>query len=412
MQATLADPGAHRVRLSLLPGFACLLILSSSLAVGQGAPTLAPFWFFGLAFGVILQRSRLCFASAFRDLFLTSDGRAMRGILLGIAVATVGFALIELRGLPNPAFGGLPRGAHLMPLGLQLIGGGIAFGIGMVLAGGCISGTLYRVGEGYVASWVALGGILLGLVAATHTWNWWWLTTGASAPVVWLPSLFGYGGALLLALAVLGAAAVLTVWWELRSGPQPAFALPRVAPPPAASLREALARAYEQVARRGWPFAMGAVALGVLNILAYQFSHPLGVTGELSAWANRGAGLFGALPPELLGTGLLAGCLLVFETGTPLLGEGFFLDSGLVVGAFAAAALAGEFKLRFPSRPVRYVQSVGGGALMGYGAGIAAGCTIGAFFSAVPSLGLNGFVFGLALLAGAGLGVQAIRRIA
>jgi hypothetical protein len=49
---------------------------------------------------------------------------------------------------------------------------------------------------------------------------------------------------------------------------------------------------------------------------------------------------------------------------------------------------------------------------MGYGAGIAVGCTIGAFFSAIPSLGLNGWVFGLALLAGAALGVQIIRRIA
>ncbi len=49
---------------------------------------------------------------------------------------------------------------------------------------------------------------------------------------------------------------------------------------------------------------------------------------------------------------------------------------------------------------------------MGYGAGIAVGCTLGAFFSAVPSLGLNGWIFGLSLLAGAGLGTQVIRRIA
>ena len=60
----------------------------------------------------------------------------------------------------------------------------------------------------------------------------------------------------------------------------------------------------------------------------------------------------------------------------------------------------------------RYVQSVAGGTLMGYGAGIAVGCTIGAFFSAIPSLGLSGWVFGVALLAGAGLGTQIIRRIA
>jgi uncharacterized protein len=84
----------------------------------------------------------------------------------------------------------------------------------------------------------------------------------------------------------------------------------------------------------------------------------------------------------------------------------------LVFGAFVAAVLASEFKLRFPRQKVRYVQSLVGGSFMGYGAGIAAGCTIGAFFSAVPSLGLNGWVFGLSLLAGAAGGVQVIKRIA
>ncbi|MCL4545374.1 MAG: YeeE/YedE family protein [Chloroflexi bacterium] len=49
---------------------------------------------------------------------------------------------------------------------------------------------------------------------------------------------------------------------------------------------------------------------------------------------------------------------------------------------------------------------------MGSGAGLAAGCTIGAFFSAIPSLGLNGWIFGLGLLTGAAGGVQVIRRLA
>jgi len=55
---------------------------------------------------------------------------------------------------------------------------------------------------------------------------------------------------------------------------------------------------------------------------------------------------------------------------------------------------------------------VGGGVLMGYGAGIAMGCTIGAFFSGIPSLALNGWVFALFLGIGAWVGTQAIRRIA
>ena len=82
-----------------------------------------------------------------------------------------------------------------------------------------------------------------------------------------------------------------------------------------------------------------------------------------------------------------------------------------MIGALLAASAAGEFKFRAPRQRRRYVQSFGGGTLMGYGAGIAIGCTLGAFFSAIPSLGLNGWVFGASLLAGAGLGTQVIKRI-
>ncbi|MFM7583342.1 MAG: YeeE/YedE thiosulfate transporter family protein, partial [Caldilinea sp.] len=58
----------------------------------------------------------------------------------------------------------------------------------------------------------------------------------------------------------------------------------------------------------------------------------------------------------------------------------------------------------------RYWQAAGGGLLMGVGATLAMGCTIGAFFSAIPSLALNGWVFALCLAAGAWLGVQLIQR--
>ena len=54
-----------------------------ALAYGQANPTLAVIWAFGLAFGLVLQRSRFCFASAFRDLYLLGDGRVLKGIVEG-----------------------------------------------------------------------------------------------------------------------------------------------------------------------------------------------------------------------------------------------------------------------------------------------------------------------------------------
>ena len=77
-------------------------LLSKVAAVGASLALLAlmaasnasngVFWAFGLAFGVILQRSRLCFASACRDLFLLRDGRTMRAILVALGLATLGFS--------------------------------------------------------------------------------------------------------------------------------------------------------------------------------------------------------------------------------------------------------------------------------------------------------------------------------
>lgn len=89
----------------------------------------------------------------------------------------------------------------------------------------------------------------------------------------------------------------------------------------------------------------------------------------------------------------------------------FAVTVGLLPGALVGALFAREFKLRFPRSALRYVQSLTGGVLMGYGAGLAIGCTVGAFFSAIPSLSISGWLFGLSLASGAFLGVQAIKRI-
>ena len=111
---------------------------------GQDDSELAVFWLLGMAFGFVLQRSRFCFASAFRDLFLLQDGRVMKGILAGLAVATVGFTLVMSDLLPNSRLDVVAPEAHIAPLSLALVIGGITFGLGMVLAGGCVSGSIYR----------------------------------------------------------------------------------------------------------------------------------------------------------------------------------------------------------------------------------------------------------------------------
>lgn len=366
------------------------------------------YWAFGLAFGFALQRGRFCFASAFRDLFLLGHGRTMKGVLLGLAVTSVGFGVIMARQVPVTDLGFAPPSAIILPVGVHTGLGGLLFGAGMVLAGGCVSGSLYRMGEGYVGSWVAFAGVMGGLLVSAYTWNWWWETSVSTGPRAWLPRLLGHPGALVLTLVALGAAFV----WVLRVEHRAGAVVP--APGPEDEVSESVAEDLRALGRsvfvRGWPVLTAGAVLGGLNVLLFAWREPWGFTGEVARLTSGLAGAFGAPPPPPEGVGELPGCVLVAWTG--LLDHMTFLVGGMWLGSFAGALGAGEFKLRIPKRPVRYAQSLGGGVLMGYGAGIAMGCTIGAFFSGIPSLAINGWVFAAFLGAGAWIGTQMIRRIA
>jgi uncharacterized protein len=369
----------------------------------------ARFWAFGLAFGFVLQRGRFCFASAFRDLFLLGHGRNMKGVLIGLAVASVGFAIVMARQIPSVDVGFLPPTANILPVGVHTALGGLLFGVGMVLAGGCVSGSLYRMGEGYVGSWVAFAALIGGLLVSGYTWNWWWESSISTSPRIWLPTYLGHSGALLLTVAALGAAFIGVLWFEHRAG----MVLPT--PHHDDELSESVADDLRALGRnvfvRGWPILITGSVLGGLNVLLFVAQEPWGFTGEVGRWSIELAALFGGTRPTISGAAELPGCVIVPSDGS-LANHMTFLVLGMWFGALAGALGAGEFKLRIPNRPARYVQSVGGGVLMGYGAGIAMGCTIGAFFSSIPSLAINGWMFALFLGVGAWIGTLMIRRIA
>jgi len=368
----------------------------------------AMYWAFGLGFGFVLQRGRFCFASAFRDLFLLCHGRNMKGVLVGLAVGSIGFGLVMSRQVPMTFLGILPPSANVLPVGVHTALGGVLFGVGMVLAGGCVSGNLYRMGEGYGASWVAFAGLMGGLIASAFTWNWWWDNGISTAPVYWLPTWLGHPGALVVTLLALAAVFVGVLVIEHRAG----MVVPRTPRNPVAA--ETVGAELRSVARTvfvdGWAIIPAGAVLGGLNVLLFTAQEPWGFTGEVSRWSIAAASLVNLAPPALDGVANLPGCVFVPSDGS-FFNHMLFLVVGMWFGSFAGALGAGEFKVRIPKRRARYAQSLGGGVLMGHGAGIGMGCTIGAFFSAIPSLAVNGWVFALFLGAGAWIGTQMIQRI-
>ena len=396
------------VPLGAAPGAAAAAVIAVCGALlGREGFALGAFWFIGVAFGVIVQRGRLCFAGGFRDLVMSGDGRILRALLLAIMVSTVGFSFLMARMAPDPAFS-RPPSAHIQTVGLATVAGGVIFGIGMVLAGGCVSGTLWRMGEGYLNSWVAMAGILFGLWSGGRTWSWWYDHDISVRRAVWLPEQLGFGWSVVLVVALLGAAYLAVLWWELRS-PRLPGPVPR-RPEPIFTVADHLRGVWSKLfSSSGWSYPAAALALAVLGVFSYALQAPLGVTGGLGLWADRLASLVHAEALPLKGGDTLAGCTA--GSAAKWLTIRSTTMTGLVMGAFLASALSGEFKVRWSRQVWRYPQLVIGGVLMGYASILAVGCTIGAFFSSIPSLALSGWLFGIALLGGAFIGVQVIRRL-
>ncbi len=392
-------------------GIAAALIV---LFLLRNNPEWAIVWIFGLAFGFVLQRARFCFASSFRDIFLLRDGRNMKGVLIGMAVATVGFAFAMYNVSPNIVAGRFPPDANILPLGFHTLFAGFIFAVGMILAGGCLSGSLYRMGEGYAASWVTMLGVLIGFLFLGYTWNFWWDLSYTHSVRIWFPEYVGWIGGVVITLVLIAISYLLLVWWESRGGAKTGGSWKEEEPPPSPTFSGQIGHTLRSVFVKGWPIAAAGAILGGLNTLFFFYIHPLGVTSGMYEWMNSIAGTLRIAPGELKGIADIGGACVVGETKDASFlsfGHMSMLNFGLVLGAFTAASIAGEFKLRFPKQKKRYIQSLGGGVLMGYGAGLALGCTLGAFFSAVPSLALNGWGFAVGLLVGAFVGVKLIRRI-
>lgn len=341
--------------------------------------------FAGAVFGILLQRSRFCFYCILRDLFEKRDVRGALGVLVALAVGSLGYLVVMQPWLPDPSIGRLPPDAHIGPVSWVLLAGGLSFGVGMALSGSCISAHLYRLGEGSTLSPFALLGAVGGFMLGFASWNWLYIGTLATAPVVWLPAAMGYAGAMTLQAALLlGLAALLLLRGQL----------------PVAQARSGTLTAGRLMQRtfvERWPAWLGGIGVGMLGFLAYLRSEPLGVTAELGSRARTLAAGFGWVPDRLPGLDGFAGCATVVIDAlmTP---NGLFILA-LVAGSLAVGIASGRFQpIGYPW--YRYLLAMLGGVLMGWGAMVALGCTVGVLLSGISAFALSGWVFAAAMIVG------------
>ena len=196
-------------------------------------------------------------------------------------------------------------------------------------------------------------------------------------PPVALGPVIGWGPAVLAQAAVIG----LILWGLHRRG---------------GHLRRALwwqGRCSGAALLRGpWPLLLGALGLAGLNAgLLALTGAPWGVTWGLTLWGAKTATALGWDPStsafwseEWTRTALRQS---VFDSATSV------SNIGIVIGAALAAALAGALRPAWRIAPRPLLAAVLGGLLMGYGARLAYGCNVGAFFSGIASTSLPGWVW-------------------
>lgn len=352
----------------------------------------------GLTAGFFMHRSDFCLAGAFRDVFLFRSTKMIRVLVLLVVVSAVLFESTRMLGwlpyYPFPIF----SQASLINLC-----GGMLFGIGMVLAGGCVVGVLYKMGGGSVLAGIALLGLFAGsaLYAEFHLW---WVRLGKSTRLheqaITLPQLTGTDPIWWVAVLVLIGGGFCWLWrrdWILLRGTQ----VEGYVPP--------------------WITALVLAVLGLVSALGTGM--PMGVT---TSYAKAAAFVEQLVAPEHVAS------LKYFTTpslhyrlpfGTDVLASGAApvfdvlaliqvpLIFGIVLGALASALLLREFRPRWqlPGRQVLMVFV--GGIIMALGSRMAQGCNIWHLLGGLPLFTMQSLLFLAGLLPGAWLGAMMLRRM-
>ena len=305
----------------------------------------------GLAFGYVIQRGGFCLTRALSNALLMRDATILRAYGLALLVAMLGVEILETLALVD-----IP----LRPLHwLSNIVGGLLFGVGMILSGGCSGSTWYRAGEGAVGAWVVLLGFAIGATTAgvgvlspvrtllqKPT-----LTTADGGPPT-LASLTGLPPWLVIAAIVMVGGA-----WLWRGPREPEHGK--------------------------WPWPPTGAAVGVMIAVGWWASaigdRPIGITFA----ANTGH-LF---TYPLVGYPNRVTWSMLMALGVP-------------VGAFVAAWSTGQFGWKLPA-PSSLVKIFCGGLLMGAAALVAEGCNINQGLTNSATLALGSLLAFASMCAGA-----------
>lgn len=197
-----------------------LVLLVAVLLYYQGDSLALTLWIaFGVALGIISQRSRLCMVHAFREPFITGDASHTKAVLLGLIVSIIGFSVIKA-----DVFAGREADFVRATFWQGSLLGGIIFGFGMVLAGGCGGGMMWRAGEGHIKLWLALVAYVVSASIFDDFLRNTMITSADGKSVnllsqlgkeMFLPEVVGWSWALLIVFGIIVVWYLLVQWNEI-----------------------------------------------------------------------------------------------------------------------------------------------------------------------------------------------------
>jgi|Deesub1362A_J573_1020465.scaffolds.fasta_scaffold00131_30 hypothetical protein len=121
--------------------------------------------FFGFILGFLVQRSRFCMTGAIRDYILFRIDRNLKMTLMILGTTSFFYTFFMTVGVLRPTN---------MPAGWYSVVGGVIFGIGMAIAGGCVISSFARIGEGslnyLITAFMILVGVAIGAQLYTIPW--------------------------------------------------------------------------------------------------------------------------------------------------------------------------------------------------------------------------------------------------
>jgi uncharacterized membrane protein YedE/YeeE len=354
------------------------LAVAGGLAVhlSAGGARLPALFAIGIGLGVALYHAAFGFTGAYRQAILDKDISGITAQLVMLAAAMLLFAPVLAEGR---IFGHGVVGA-VAPVSISMVFGAFIFGIGMQLGGGCGSGTLFTVGGGNLRMVLTLVFFCFGGLWGSLDLYWWSSLPGIGSVSIanelgWGPALglqLGALGLIYFVLHKLGGESKRPLWW------QGGFS-------------------FARLLRGPWPLLLSAGLLALFNWASLLIAgHPWSITWAFTLWAAKAAVALGLdLSASQFWSGGFAGGALL----RPILADvTSVMNIGIVIGAFAAASLAGKVAPKTDYHWRSLWAAMIGGILLGYGARLAYGCNIGAFFSGIASTSLHGWawiIFGI-----------------